>query len=77
MNGVSSIMIDEIFLSFVQGRILIFRIRGVQVLPSTESGTEFVALDDDDPRVYDYRPKTTVVDMESEDLAVYMHDFQG
>jgi hypothetical protein len=55
----------------------IFRIRGSQILPSSENGTEFVALEDDDPRVYDYRPKTTVVDMESEDLAAYMQEFQG
>ena len=53
------------------------RIRGNQILPSSENGTEFVALKDNDPRVYDYRPKTTVVDMESEDLAGYMQDFQG
>lgn len=46
-------------------------------MPSTDSGTEFVALEDDDPRVYDYRPKTTVVDMESEDLAGYIQDFGG
>lgn len=58
-------------------KILIIRIRGVQILPPSESGTEFVALEDDDPRVYDYRPKTTVVDMESEDLAGYMQDFHG
>ncbi|CAB3978999.1 Hypothetical predicted protein [Paramuricea clavata] len=59
------------------GRFPHLRIRGVQILPPSESGTEFVALEDDDPRVYDYRPKTTVVDMESEDLAGYMQDFHG
>ncbi|XP_028396996.1 protein FAM149B1-like [Dendronephthya gigantea] len=59
------------------GRFPHLRIRGAQILPSNDTGTELVALDEDDPRVYDYRPKTTVVDMESEDLAGYMQDFQG
>lgn len=53
------------------------RIRGAQLLPADDNGTEFVALSDDDPRVYDHRPKTTVVDMESEDAAGYVGDFQG
>ena len=39
-----------------------YRIRGTQIFPSRDSGTEFVALSDDDSRVYEHRPKTTVVD---------------
>ena len=54
-----------------------YRIRGTQIFPSRDSGTEFVALSDDDSRVYEHRPKTTVVDIESEDAAGYMVDFQG
>lgn len=54
-----------------------FRIRGTQIMPSNDSGTKFVTLSEDDPRVYEDRPKITVVDMESEDISGYMMDFQG
>ena len=51
-----------------------YRICGEQVVPPQDDGTQVVVLSADDPRVYNYRPQTSVLE-DVEDVGFDSHGY--